>query len=619
MADRRRDDSQDRVADKRSRDDSVDLGRQTRGRDDFRETGRDRRDLEDDRDQARDGSGRSVHREQNRDRRDQDRDARERSDYRERDRNDRDDNRDRGASRRDYDDYREPERDNHRDRSRDVRDRDGDRDQRIPSRRDRGDSRDRGREARDRGGRDFRDRGDRGDSRDRGREFRDRGGRDRRDYVEPRDEYGRDDSYRARGRRDDDDGNRRRERDGDDRDRDGGRGRRGDGDRDARSRSRGDRRGGRDNDRDSGKKDEAPPPPPGDGPPLPPSDIPPQPAAEQPAQRVRKSKWGEQPPEGEVSGVPDWLRDQFVAPPIEPPVQEGQRRVKIPQHLVSRVLGRMGTKINEIQAKSNTSIRMHPMNQGMAGYSYAMVTSMTRSETDLDKAVQLINEALHQASTGGPRTTGTGIPVGEGVEKIEFKVASAIVGHLIGKGGSTIQAIQKQAGCQVGIDQASADAPESVVSIGPGSLEQCQLAERLVMEKVAEKSVAMAAQAASPAARVGLPGIGMLTATTNPDFLLKLGPATSKAPPVTLGGSSGGPKVVMPTRFVEGGGYPFASELGKASAAGTGPGGPLPVGRVVSPTFPAKLVGPPVPPLSNFNAPMSGSFPTGNPMAGSLL
>lgn len=256
-----------------------------------------------------------------------------------------------------------------------------------------------------------------------------------------------------------------------------------------------------------------------------------------------------------------------------------------------------------------------------------MITSMTRSEADLDKAVQLINEALQQAATGGPRITGTGIPVGEGIEKIEFKVASAIVGHLIGKGGSTIQAIQKQAGCQVGIDQASMEAPESVVSIGPGSLEQCQLAERLVMEKVAEKSKQMAAQAAAPAARIGLPGIGMLTATTTPTWLNNtptISPVTSPAP-VAAGGA--GPKVVMPTRVVEGG-FPLPGGLGgmaSAGSGGVGPGGPLPPGRVVAPIFPnagqiAKPGGPLLPsvaPLSSFNAPMSGSFPFSNPMAGS--
>lgn len=363
-----------------------------------------------------------------------------------------------------------------------------------------------------------------------------------------------------------------------------------------------------------------------------PAEQPPQPSLALAVPRARKSKWGEQPPEGEISGVPDWLKDQFVPPPaqlgpVEPPVQEGQRRVKIPQHLVSRVLGRMGTKVNEIQAKSNTSIRMHPMNQGMAGYSYAMITSMTRSEADLDKAVQLINEALQQAATGGPRITGTGIPVGEGIEKIEFKVASAIVGHLIGKGGSTIQAIQKQAGCQVGIDQASMEAPESVVSIGPGSLEQCQLAERLVMEKVAEKSKQMAAQASAPAARIGLPGIGMLTATTTPTWLDSptIYPVAS---PVPKSSGGAGPKVVMPTRMVEGGfALPGGGLGGMASAGsgGVGPGGPLPPGRVVAPIFPgagqiAKPGGPLLPsvaPLSSFSAPMSGSFPFSNPMAGS--
>lgn len=254
-----------------------------------------------------------------------------------------------------------------------------------------------------------------------------------------------------------------------------------------------------------------------------------------------------------------------------------------------------------------------------AGYSYAMITSMTRLETDLDKAVQLINEAVTQAATGGPRTTGTGIPVGEGMEKIEFRVQSTIVGHLIGKGGSTIQGIQKQAGCQVGIDQASPDAPESVVVIGPGSIEQCQIAEKLVMEKVAEKQRSMAAQAAAAAATPAAGRVGM-------------GPGLGAGAASILGARPpGGPKVVMPTRMVEGGfpgilGGAGASMGGGAAAGGSGgcgPGGPLPVGRVISPTFPT-LGGPP-PHLAgiDFTKPLSGSMPTkpaGFPSAnGSLL
>lgn len=255
-----------------------------------------------------------------------------------------------------------------------------------------------------------------------------------------------------------------------------------------------------------------------------------------------------------------------------------------------------------------------------AGYSYAMITSMTRLESDLDKAVLLINEALQQAATGGPRTTGTGIPVGEGMEKLEFRIEAHVVGHIIGKGGSTIQAIQKQAGCQVGIDQASMDAPVALVTIGPGSLEQCQLAERLVMEKAAEKQRTMAAQAATasaiPAAgRVGM-GMGM-------------GPGLAAGAASILGGARppGGPKVVMPTRMVEGG-FPGlkggagasmggAGDLMGGAAGGSGPGGPLPVGKVISPIFPT-LGGPPAHLAGiDFTKPLSGSMP--KPFGGSLL
>eukprot|EP00913_Durusdinium_trenchii_P011671 g10960.t1 len=104
--------------------------------------------------------------------------------------------------------------------------------------------------------------------------------------------------------------------------------------------------------REEPRQEEAPPPP------------------EEP--RRKKSRWGEEDPLA-AAGIPEWLRDQFAVPklPPEPTVRAGQRKVKVPQHCVGRILGKMGATINEIQEASNTDIKMN-QDTKEAGYSYAV-------------------------------------------------------------------------------------------------------------------------------------------------------------------------------------------------------------------------------------------------------
>lgn len=207
--------------------------------------------------------------------------------------------------------------------------------------------------------------------------------------------------------------------------------------------------------------------------------------------RRRKSKWGDED-QLAAAGVPDWLRDQFAVPQVvpEPVLRTGQRKVKVLQNRVGRILGKMGATINEIQDTTNTDIRINQDTKD-AGYSYAIVTSTTCNEVDLDKAEQLINEKIADApGTSRPPVApapGAALSTPAGQDTKEVKVDKIHVGRLIGKGGEFIRSMTLEAGCNIQIDQSQAG-EQSIVVIGPGSAEQVAKAEELVHAKVSERA-----------------------------------------------------------------------------------------------------------------------------------
>merc|ERR1740129_636010 len=225
--------------------------------------------------------------------------------------------------------------------------------------------------------------------------------------------------------------------------------------------------------------------------------------------RRRKSKWDEGS-ESAMPGVPDWLRDQFEVPkpPPEPKIGPGQRLVKVPQHQVGKILGKMGATVNDIQDKAKCDIKMN-QDTKEAGYSFAIVTA--HSEASLDEAERLIKEKLGEGAKSAPPLAmmpsgpmglmGMGLPkppmpiptlptVPQPVlpkqgETKEIKVDDSCVGGLIGKGGEHIKTMTAKVGCKIQIDQ-TPGGEKATITIGPGSAEQIALAEKLVDEKCKE-------------------------------------------------------------------------------------------------------------------------------------
>merc|ERR1719440_1708118 len=167
--------------------------------------------------------------------------------------------------------------------------------------------------------------------------------------------------------------------------------------------------------------------------------------------------------------------------PGEPePLAPNQRQVKVPQYLVSRVLGKMGATINDMQEQSKCEIKVNQDTKDQ-GFSIAIVSGTMAPGSDPDMAERLIREKIDERSDrlGGP---GTEANPNEPRTTKEMKVEDHCVGKLIGKGGENIKSMTSEAGCNIQIKQVGGGAPADV-TLGPGTEAQLATAERLIMAK----------------------------------------------------------------------------------------------------------------------------------------
>lgn len=138
----------------------------------------------------------------------------------------------------------------------------------------------------------------------------------------------------------------------------------------------------------------------------------------------------------------------------------------------------MGATVHEIQDQTRTDIKIN-QDTKEAGYSYAIVTSASANEADLNEAERLINDKIgvHTSSVVGAGNSGMNVK--------ELRVDDFCVGGLIGKGGEHIKVMTSEAGCKIQIDQ-KGNGQQARVTIGPGSAEQIEKAEKMVNDKCEE-------------------------------------------------------------------------------------------------------------------------------------
>jgi len=168
--------------------------------------------------------------------------------------------------------------------------------------------------------------------------------------------------------------------------------------------------------------------------------------------------------------------------PPAPTGTETTQKIAIPTICAGSVIGKGGTIIADIKAQSGCQIRLADPEPTSPN---ERVVTVTGTPQGIQTAVYLIRQRVEQ-----PYTTLSGVPgpafgtdpSGETSQKIAIPTACA--GAVIGKGGTIINDIKAQSGCQIRIadpDQASPN--ERVVTV-TGSPQGIQTAVYLIRKRV---------------------------------------------------------------------------------------------------------------------------------------
>ena len=141
--------------------------------------------------------------------------------------------------------------------------------------------------------------------------------------------------------------------------------------------------------------------------------------------------------------------------------------VKIPRESVGVVIGRQGSNIREIQAKTETRINFRDELETETH----RVATIRGLEADVQMAEILIQQSISQQ----PR-----------LETLSMTVASGCVGRIIGRQGDNIKNIQRISGARVDVDRDHGSMMERKVVI-KGTSKQISVAKEMILEKVREE------------------------------------------------------------------------------------------------------------------------------------
>jgi len=141
--------------------------------------------------------------------------------------------------------------------------------------------------------------------------------------------------------------------------------------------------------------------------------------------------------------------------------------VKIPKDLVGIVIGRQGSNIREIQAKTETRIYFKDELE-TAEFRVACIRGLP---DDAQKAEILIQQTISQQ----PR-----------VDSMVLYVPGRTVGRIIGRGGESVREIQKVSRCKVDVDRGILPEGAKKKIVLKGTSEQINMAKKLIEDKVKE-------------------------------------------------------------------------------------------------------------------------------------
>jgi len=139
--------------------------------------------------------------------------------------------------------------------------------------------------------------------------------------------------------------------------------------------------------------------------------------------------------------------------------------VKIPRNSVGVVIGRDGSNIKEIQAKTDTRINFKD--------ELETETHRVASIRGLTEDVTHAEILIHQTIANQPK-----------IERLTMFVPVSCVGRIIGRQGDNIREIQRISGCKVDVDRGEAASSVERKIVMRGTSQQITAAKKMIEEKV---------------------------------------------------------------------------------------------------------------------------------------
>lgn len=161
----------------------------------------------------------------------------------------------------------------------------------------------------------------------------------------------------------------------------------------------------------------------------------------------------------------------------------------IPNYAAGAIIGKGGTNIGDLQNQYGAKIRLSPSRDFYPGTEERIVV-LTGEVTQIIDLNNYIIDKVHIDSTEGP---GARLRDEERGQKVKIVVPNATAGLVIGRGGSTIKALQEETGAKImisGRDEAKVPG-ERIITIS-GNTDQRTEATQKVISKIAADAENMA-------------------------------------------------------------------------------------------------------------------------------
>lgn len=142
----------------------------------------------------------------------------------------------------------------------------------------------------------------------------------------------------------------------------------------------------------------------------------------------------------------------------------------IPEDKCGRVIGRGGSKIQEIQDESGANVKVHGRETAEDG---KVMVTLNGSTAQRAKAKEIIERCTADRGSGGG---GGGFTMPSDAEPLEMWVESCRIGRVVGKGGSKIREIQDQFSVRVDIQKETQKDDDTMVILtgSPSSTAQAK-------------------------------------------------------------------------------------------------------------------------------------------------